>query len=913
MRRKIELYIDGALADLNDQALVLFNYALTDLQKPTAVKNSYSKQITLPGTPANDAIFSHAYRLDKMVGTSGFDPLTRTPFAIYDEKGDIVESGYLKLDKVSRKKGDHTYAVTLYGGLGSFFYALSYRSDGEKKTLADLKYLGSGYDFDDELDFTMTAANVEANWVRLADGTVEPISFVPAYEGKPDGDFDANKAVATMASVGLTGQTEGGVSYTGQNGGTIINLAGDIDEWTAKDLRCYLQRPALKVAALLEALSNSTYNGGYTLDHSGVDALVQDLWITLPSLTSLQGVTQETDTYNFASATATGNQLWNKTAPSGAVISALSECEITAGVLFVAQFTETIYNAIPIYSMQGQYDPEYDGNQYYYDHRAVWFLQFVAYSADGAIVGGSKVFVQATPSCNRNYNETPAQAAALCNYTPLYGTEYEAATIFSPSGWSSQSMTSQYTSATFKCRGAARVEAVLRCFLLIDRYMDGDTAVYRYTHEGGAKYPVLVKSTQVNPISFNHDYVTASSMYIAVSSCSVKVTTSSQVRSGSLLKKVDFLSTQYTPAEYLVSLAKTFGWLFIADQKAKKITIISRDDFYNYGEDSVDLSERIDRGQEILVKPAYAGSKWYDLRFQDGGGAFYDNYKDRYGVQYGIQRVNTGYDFDSSPENIMDGNVFREAVAALDYGQYWNIITEGSVYRPSIFLESGHTYTLWAADGSTKDFSVSRPSSSASVAYFNNDHPGYDMEGGDKLELRDADGKAVAGENILVWYRGQKSYQKVKVSDDSTLMLLLNEGRPCWDLNPGAGTTPVPIFSRFKLNAGGTQISYTLEFGDVRELAIPDLTLDTDSSLYATKWKKYLGDLLSEDTKVLTCKVHLDGLEVGPELLRRFFWYEGSYWVLNKINNYSLTTYDPAECEFVQVQDTDNYTDGQLW
>ena len=37
MRRKIELYIDGALADINDQGFILFNYALTDLQKPTAV------------------------------------------------------------------------------------------------------------------------------------------------------------------------------------------------------------------------------------------------------------------------------------------------------------------------------------------------------------------------------------------------------------------------------------------------------------------------------------------------------------------------------------------------------------------------------------------------------------------------------------------------------------------------------------------------------------------------------------------------------------------------------------------------------------------------------------------------------------------------------------------------------------
>ena len=62
MRRKIELYIGGEKADLSDQSFVLFNYAQTDVMKPTAVKNSFTKQVTLPGSPANDAIFATAAR-----------------------------------------------------------------------------------------------------------------------------------------------------------------------------------------------------------------------------------------------------------------------------------------------------------------------------------------------------------------------------------------------------------------------------------------------------------------------------------------------------------------------------------------------------------------------------------------------------------------------------------------------------------------------------------------------------------------------------------------------------------------------------------------------------------------------------------------------------------------------------------
>ena len=91
MKRTIELYIDGKRADLDASGLILMNYAFTDLEKPTAVKNSYSKQITLPGTPANDAIFGHFARTDRRIEAGGsasgvaFNPGFKTPFIIYNE------------------------------------------------------------------------------------------------------------------------------------------------------------------------------------------------------------------------------------------------------------------------------------------------------------------------------------------------------------------------------------------------------------------------------------------------------------------------------------------------------------------------------------------------------------------------------------------------------------------------------------------------------------------------------------------------------------------------------------------------------------------------------------------------------------------------------------------------------------
>ena len=89
MRRRIDLYIAGTLADLSDQSFVLFNYAFADLQDPTVVKNEWSQQVTLPGTPTNNRIFDHYYRPDRITG-SGFNALKKTSFVIYADTGEIL-------------------------------------------------------------------------------------------------------------------------------------------------------------------------------------------------------------------------------------------------------------------------------------------------------------------------------------------------------------------------------------------------------------------------------------------------------------------------------------------------------------------------------------------------------------------------------------------------------------------------------------------------------------------------------------------------------------------------------------------------------------------------------------------------------------------------------------------------------
>ena len=65
------------------------------------------------------------------------------------------------------------------------------------------------------------------------------------------------------------------------------------------------------------------------------------------------------------------------------------------------------------------------------------------------------------------------------------------------------------------------------------------------------------------------------------------------------------------------------------------------------------------------------------------------------------------------------------------------------------------------------------------------------------------------------------------------------------------------------------------------------------------------------DTRICSAYVDFRGIQVGEELLRKFFFFDGAIWRLNGISNYSLTTVGTTQCEFVKVMDMKAYTEGQ--
>lgn len=920
MRRKIALYIGEAKADLSDQSFVLFNYAQTDVTKPTAVKNSFTKQVTLPASPANDAIFGDYFRTDRAttgVGNTGtaFNAGRKTPFTIYDDLGQIIETGYVRLDEVTRKGRLATgYKVTLFGGLGAFLYALSYDEDGNKRTLADLDYLGVG-DKVGELDFTINAANVRAAWNRLASSPSvrnsiwDVINFAPCYNGIPDGDFSADKAIVTPGNVGLPAsqQDEDGNTYgTLADGSALVNLSQPHDEWAVKDLRSYLQRPALSMRAFLDAICNPENNGGYSVDLSDVPLNVyRNLWKLLPAIPSLgtfKQISGSATLFNDWTFRNSGNYLADYEISAGSTIPQGVILDATIRGYYVGTFSRNGYLQLLDESLE-LYDWGYSG------YKSVAFFQAVAYDSNGVALAGSEVL------CTDSRFD-PSSLAEQLGFTPWWGgTGYVGSTPDIDSVNAGGNIGGGWRPLVFsvKAIGAAYYRIHMKSYYFRITYRYGGQASITNVTDTGILQRFWAQddlpAINMTSVTFRPKNADES----ATASSLLTYTDSGKARSGAVVLKSVLLQSAGTPADYLVSFAKMHGLCFLFDGAAKSVKLVRRDTFYGTNEAVVDLTDRIDTGKGLTITPQARAAKWYEFSPSHVGGAFADEYAKTYGIQYGIQRVDTGYDFDAEAQQVVDGLAFKDAASVLESGPYWNYMLLSGSFRPSVFIDKGNTYTLWmASSNETHEFRVPTPPSSTVVNYYNEyGHEGYDSEFAWKAQLHDADGKPVDGTDVLLYFGGFDTYPYFKVSDDSSAMLAANDGTPCWDLNPGAAAgLSVPSFTRYDTDTEWG-VERSLDFGVPREVAIPSINFGNGTSLYARCWANYLRDLLDQDTKVLKCRVNLEGLAVGQGILRRFFWYDGSLWVLNKITNYSLTTFDTAECEFIQVREKTNYTNGQ--
>lgn len=920
--KDLHLYIGNREVEFHSNPEILYTYQTDELNNPTIVKNSFSKTITIYGSSANNQLFGHFWNVERLQVNGGdgsgvyFNASKKMPFALYIGN-EIYEQGYVKLDEVRRVDGNYEYDITLFGGLGDFFYNLSINDDGNEMKLSDLN-------FAENVDFTINIDTVKEAWTALENGTNgkwQTINFMPAYNGLPD-DFDADKIIINTKGTNLTKtKAEDGKNYKTKNDYVLGTLPDEMTEWETRDLRSYLQRPCIRMKEVVKACCDPVNNGGYevVLDSDFFNEnnpYWEKTWMTLPMIQALEydsgeqalegakliasDTTGDTEKYMYQDLNFDMGEYPNSI-PSSISLKATIDVNL--------KYENTSY----IWFWN------WNGNGY---HSGWWcvgslFCQLLAFNGD-KVVGASQVYNLTTPIRHNGklYYGDNADYDGGHKYTPYMGKPINNILgTFKSNGFTRENASTPAVLHFVISGLTTNVTSVKMCYYWgasKDKIKKAGRAFYLFdrTYSNGWVSQAYNSHYSTNPADAN----------MVVKTSNLKAVLGGTIgRTGTEVTKSLILNTEASPADYLLSYCKMFGLYFTKDVYENKIYIETRKSFYNRDE-VINLEELVDYSKGVNISPIAFDTKWVQFSQEKDETQFASNYLTTKGIDYGCKVLNTGYEFNSEKKELLEDNVIKSGIEGLERSKYFVAYNNDDKVRP--WFGYGLKYNLYNGEDTIE---VNGTNAAGSNIMGINEGEGmkyYDLF--PKLQFHDADNSPTDGNNCLVFFSGVKDLSSGRtnpinyyLTDDCYWQSELNEGTPCWFFTtsdtdvyekPAARKiNSIPVFERYLTDSGGNRVKKSLDFGSPQELFIPSYSITDEVNIYHNFWKTYLEDLYDINTRILTAWVRIVG-QPNPNWLRKFYWFENSIWRINKITDWNVGSYDTTKVEFVKVQDVGDYT-----
>lgn len=964
-KQDVRLYISNKLVDFSEELNLPFTYTLKDVNNPTIVKNPFTKTIDIIGTPNNNSIFGNIYNFDreqiydatKLVGAY-FNPSIRTPFSIF-RNGELIESGYMQLNSITIKNKDIVYNITLYGGIGNFFYSLMYNEESEPLTLADLAYEvkdeQTGLPFenpDDEMNFTINKEFVYECFNNVGKDNnntlTDYITFVPSYNGLPE-NFDSDKVLINTHNnsywSGTTETTENGKTYAPYNNYVLAQLPRKYTEWEILDLRSYLQRPAIKMSKIIEACSNPINNGGYNVEldsdfFNADNPYYEDAWVALPLLSNQE---KEKNNITTADGSLYDTNLWvgknggttyisktSKLIPtsdftlsgssinySSTPVGTLTNLEVEFDINY---FTDDMSNSeLFIGSTTYQYNDEYGATTYYGSSSSL-IIQLIAYDGEGEMMSYSNVFAigskywGSSTITNSNYKNYWKNYSPIGNPTINW---VDGVFVLDGDKYKFETNSEKKTKFNLKLENipySTKISLEIKISRVLDKPPFSISSVYGYG--------TLTNNNMYNSVAdCNNGKVIG---YFQPTFNKIIITRDepdSIVASNSKITKQFLLKTEKTPADYLLSYTKLFNLFYTVDESSKTVKIQTMSNYFNGN--VIDWSNKIDYSKDIKINPLMFDKKFYCMK-ADGESYYLNKYKTEYSVEYGQKRINTNYNFNNETQQLFDGNIFQNAISAVDTSPYYHTFFDKDERILAPFNNSNYTYELFnkGTEGiSSIEVDYTTPAIKGGWSWHRNS--GYDSFAKTCFYTLDGVEKSLSDiSSVLLFYNGNVESinfdggrLRYKLSDDISEMYELNDKTPCWlfsDTDVDAkgniityNCTTLPQFLRYKIV--GNQVQASWDFGKPKEMYIPNTSYDDNKTIYNQHWKNYFNDQLDINTKEISCYVNLNDIVVNGELLKNFYYFNGCYWILNKVENYNINTFETTKCTFIRVNILSNY------
>ncbi len=846
---KIDLYLEGKPVELDSDFSLALTYSFSDLEDPAAITGDFSKEMTIKGTPANNALFGQIWRFDrKMIPNDAtnlsiyFNASKRTDAQIVIG-GAVLKSGYVKLTGISNSKGLIQYKIVFYSKLCEVLHTIM------EQKLRDLP-------FPNDLLHTLNRQSVLSSW-NTNTGVFQYLTYLMSNSGLYE-EFESTKWIRYVNGTYVVEDVLNGV---------------ELDELAKGEYRSYYQRPALKIKPLIDLIAQEHgitldpifFNAGNPYYASSVMSLPRYTMSGFDEVASATDmdvasfiITPSNDHYNVIAKYKGNGTRFSETFSEEINIEGYGnkefaiefmfdvKCYTDKGVSFnygYVGFNENTKNIQPFYPKA---ELIINGTAYKmtpYLPNGIGVLKFLNVSGniltgeffayDGS--GGQNYFYSRyRPGGNLQNNSIPVRFTI--NNLPLNA---KTATISITFYWP------------------------LNGGYIFDADGSGETdTVYEYDINIGP----IVKAPTTGVVNLDEYFPYTAGF----TDKDATFSDFKKIRSGYQVTKKEIIDDELTTGEFLIDYCKLFGLLFTTDDSGK-LSIISRNQFFNNPKIE-DWTGKVDRSKQMEITPFTFDVSKFVMKYADGG-TFYENYyQDKTGNVYGSQEIRTGYKFENNEKDIFEGTIFNTPITSKESSRVL-------VGNKMIFINDNRILpALFEKDGATRVQSDSK----YHLLFYNGFAP-FDTSRGNSLF----------------------------VTDDIPQMLNedIGGGQYCWiDTSTLANVIKLVLYPVFSTMDKSGKHSWLFSRPLENYAGIPSLKLPESATIYNRFWARYFEDVYAVDNKRMTCYVKLSHCDMNQLSFANFVRIDGAIWHPNKVIDYNPASDGPTKVELVQVRDISAYS-----
>lgn len=870
----LELRINGKTADIKEESIIAVTKQYESVSNPLNYYADWSKTVTLPISANNNAIFSNFNRLDSTVTNISIDPVKKIPCMILNNQEPVLE-GYCKLENANTIFSDEKYEITIYSTFGLIMNELKLLTFNKNAVGVDPRYIIDSPLSDDlSIDRNLVKQSFEQiNHSLTSDNVVDWIGFIPTYQGKYS-DFSSDKEQLLPS-----GRTD--------------DMSRERDEHYKREFRSYYQQPFIWVDKLwkvakdkIESITDYTFN----LDGSwftGSNPYYKDLIYTCPSLFSSddnfrhksENFTDKINVVMFNKPSknpslSTHNYLHilnldsaNNAGIFNETTGVFNENSTFGSTKVKGRFTATLFASIPGNAANGYwYCKITDDNPFYVKIKAV------NANTGQEIYGAKKTFLIYSDDYDVNsHTFDEGIDLGICNIANT-GVAGGNRPLINHTGYQIGNHRWQ-CDLNFELNIAENVPYKL--YFEIWNANNGDPFEYTSTFNN-ITWDWLWRDHFNTSYGANNDK--GYSFYFDSKNLSCETT--ENLRTGSPVSLYRVFPKDVTLCDVLLNYSKMFGLVWDVNEYDKTITVMTRNRFFeNYR--ILDWTDKIDRSKEFKFVPLTFDKRYVEFNFDEGECGRLKKYQSTYQVNYGNKKLDTGYEFNSETNNLMENLTPSVISQKRQYSKMMNTEYED---RPNFM---GYSYMVYPNEHYVDNDDEGKNAGMSGAFYFRNGTFTPDS----RLSNWDNNGNYV-----------------VAITDDTQHMIKTQEF--CWN---SCGESVVlcyrlPDVSTISKSYNGKR--YSVHFESPKEYYFE--TPDGDVNyVYKSFWENYINERYCSQNKKLTAYVYLSIDEFKDIDFREFIKIDNILYHIDKIYDFNYNSDNPVKMDLVQVWDLSAYTNGQ--